>query len=401
MENGDRISELPSDILISIISRLPMREATATCILSTRWQHLHAYITHLNFPKFTYYSHIDYMNPYYAHTVNQVLNSYKGGRIKEFMLELHKCGKFNIEKWFEFALTRQAEIIHISLPGMVVHGLPNTNGLKCLKDLSLIDIQMTDQYFNFLVSNCLVLECVTIKCSDKLENVSIVGPSQLKNLNLSFLSGVRSIVIRDAISLVSLTCCEWRSGCSVQLSNIPKLTKLDLRDCRHNLTQVEFLAQMPSCIRDQLQLLRLSSDSFPSFPMYKYNLELLDDLSFQFANMKHLELVLAMAIDPECYYVPRYACRLAETCDSLEKLVIRFLPWVMMDMGEFECNAEPYNHPRCDLSQKYLEILGYSGSSSERELAVYVINNATSLQKLILDGTCLKRPKRKRKSINL
>ena len=43
---------------------------------------------------------------------------------------------------------------------------------------------------------------------------------------------------------------------------------------------------------------------------------------------------------------------------------------------------ETHDLPGCELSLKYLEITGYLSSSWERELALYVINNATTLQKL-------------------
>ena len=39
-------------------------------------------------------------------------------------------------------------------------------------------------------------------------------------------------------------------------------------------------------------------------------------------------------------------------------------------------------HAECNLSVKYLEITGYLGSSWQQNLALYVINNATALQKL-------------------
>ncbi|XP_042013902.1 uncharacterized protein LOC121762169 [Salvia splendens] len=134
---------------------------------------------------------------------------------------------------------------------------------------------------------------------------------------------------------------------------------------------------MPSCICDQLQLLRLSSKAVS---MYELNLEVLKNSSLQLVNIKHLELVLDMTNDSNWYYFPRYACRLVEACRSLQKLVIKFLHTRTLILTEFK--AETYGHPGCDLSQKYLEISGYSGSSSERELALYVINNATALQKL-------------------
>ncbi|KAG6402603.1 hypothetical protein SASPL_134800 [Salvia splendens] len=314
MMHEDRITDLPSDILVSIISRLTIHEATSTSILSSRWRHLHAYNTHLNFTKYAIgeMDRIIYRSQYdLDRVVNHVLNSHRGSRIKEFTFDLHRCGVFyEIERYFEFALTRKAEMIHISPGRLTFRRLPDRNGLECLKDLSLISIEMSDQYFQFVVSNCPILECLTVKNCSKLENVAIVGPSKLKRLNLSFLSGIRSMVIRNAISLVSLTCFECRRECSVQLSNIPKLTKLNLRDSRYSRTQVEFISQMPYCIRDQLQLLRLSY----------------------------------------AYYSSSDLCK--------------FVPWKMSDTtGEVEFDAKTYDHRRrCDLSEKYLEILGYSKS---------------------------------------
>ena len=259
----DTISKLPIDMLMSIISRLTVQEATATCILSTCWRHLHCYITRLNFTK--YRCGIDNKSTYVC-MVEHILNSHKGDRIEEFRLDMLAGGKF--VKWFEFALTKKAETIRIVIPhrNPAFHGLTNTNGLACLKDLYLSHIQMTDQDFEFLVSNCPVLECLTISICYKLENIAIVGLSKLKHLNLSFLWGLRSIAICETVSLVSLTSREWRIGCSVHLHNIPKLTKLDIGDNSQNMvTHIDFITGMSSCIRDQLQLLRLSSRSVSTY----------------------------------------------------------------------------------------------------------------------------------------
>ncbi|KAL1540619.1 hypothetical protein AAHA92_24947 [Salvia divinorum] len=206
------------------------------------------------------------------------------------------------ERWFEFALSKKAEIIHMSI--LFKHGegfgLPNTNGLECLKEF-------------------------------------------------------------------------------VQLSNIPKLTKLDLRDFTDRLTQVEFLDGMPSCIRDQLQLLRLTSRPVS---MYKRNFELLNDLSIQLVNIKHLQLELNL-YDTK-YYISRYTHRLVEVCGSLEKLVIKFLSEPLWRLLGEEGKTETYNHPERELSQKYLEISGYSGSDLEREFTLDLINNTTTHLKVIV-----------------
>ncbi|KAL1540620.1 hypothetical protein AAHA92_24947 [Salvia divinorum] len=166
---------------------------------------------------------------------------------------------------------------------------------------------------------------------------------------------------------------------NVQLSNIPKLTKLDLRDFTDRLTQVEFLDGMPSCIRDQLQLLRLTSRPVS---MYKRNFELLNDLSIQLVNIKHLQLELNL-YDTK-YYISRYTHRLVEVCGSLEKLVIKFLSEPLWRLLGEEGKTETYNHPERELSQKYLEISGYSGSDLEREFTLDLINNTTTHLKVIV-----------------
>ncbi|KAL1547648.1 putative FBD-associated F-box protein [Salvia divinorum] len=301
--------------------------------------------------------------------IDQVLKSHKGSHIKEFRLDARiYTGEF--ESWFEFAIAKNAEIVHISIcPRELYHRLPNANGLECLKELSLSNIHMTDQDFGHLVSNCVALERLALSYVG-WRNVSIVGLSKLKHLNLSYLWGTATIVIRDLISLVSLRCCEWSgkgidmwiNEFSVQLSNIPKLTKLELRNHRYQLGHIEFLAGLPSCMRDQLQLLLLSSRT----------LTMLDhDLPFQLANLKHLEIMFCMRNDCERDDW-RHVGHLVKACGSLQKLVIKF----------GEVNAETLKHPQhphMSQNQKCLEISGYLGYCEEHGLVLDLINNITNI----------------------
>ena len=85
----DRISNLPCDILIHIISLLDVKEATLTSILSTRWRNLHYYANCLNFPnriarhrhRRTYFSDFENM-------VDRVMYSNRATRIKMFRVEM-------------------------------------------------------------------------------------------------------------------------------------------------------------------------------------------------------------------------------------------------------------------------------------------------------------------------
>ncbi|KAL1540382.1 F-box/FBD/LRR-repeat protein-like protein [Salvia divinorum] len=367
MVREDRISKWPNDILISIISRLNIKEATSTSVLSTCWRYLHHYVHHLDFPKYRYGIH-DLSN--YVSMVDHVLESHRGSRIKELVVDMydhdHRGYNGHFEKWFDFALTKKAEIIHLDS----VHQrhecpflrLTNPNGLKCVKDLYLSEVTMTDQDFELLVSNCLSLECFTIESPSELSTVSIVGLSKLKYVNLSDIWEVESIVICDVISLVSLKLYNLSVGCVFQLSNIPKLAKLDFQESCTQLMLAEFLAKIPSRIHDQLQLMRLSTKSHNDF--FPHGVDLV--------NIQHLELVLDIQDSAYDSDLLSYAFSTEMCYSKMLDITQRCSMFAMYfrEVGDIE------------LPIKYFEITGYLGSTWERKLASYVIRNATALQNL-------------------
>ncbi|XP_047965558.1 uncharacterized protein LOC125210021 [Salvia hispanica] len=229
--------------------------------------------------------------------------------------------------------------------------LPSTNnGLQCLKDLSLFGLKLTDQYFELLVSNCTILESLSVQLSNELKNVSIVGLSKLKRLNLSSFMEVESIVIHDTISLVSLTLQQLSSGCTVQLNNTPKLTKLNFGESFGKFMLAEFLDGMPSCICDQLQVMHLLTSV--DFFMHKSDLHFYDELFWiDLVNIKHLELEIKIIGFCRSLYMLRHFCRLVEACTSLDKLVIKCTCVPAYDI----CRVGSYVG-QCKLSFKYLEI---------------------------------------------
>lgn len=193
-------------------------------------------------------------------TVNHVLGSHKGSRIKELKVDTFNTkGDDYYKEWFEFALTKEA-MNHIKGSGLgQTSNQILLHGLKYLKELSLLRIRLTDQDFDLLVNNCPVLESLSIH-SSVLEHVSIVGHSKLKHLHLFQPWSLRSLEIRDAINLVSFKCNGLLDRqCELQLSNIPKLVKLGYSECWSDVPHAELFLRMPSCISDQLHSIHLST----------------------------------------------------------------------------------------------------------------------------------------------
>lgn len=293
------MSELPNDILVSIISRLTLREATATCILSHRWRYLHTYITRLDFPSFTpvlldrsedaiksqerrFRDHVK--------MIDGVMDSHRGGRgLKELKMHMYSIKGANFNKWMEFALTKDIETIDIGMHWLPPHwpestpraryslGLPrfitSETALRCLKQLSLTRVYTDEQDLELLVSNCVNLETLRIYAGVfALKRMSIEGHPKLRHVDIRSDLNVKSIEIRDLVNLVTLGFHYLSAMCVLDLHNVPNLTQLHTTEnggCNPGHTYV--ISRIPSCIRCQLQSLHVSSPDFCMVRIYLFD----------------------------------------------------------------------------------------------------------------------------------
>lgn len=226
------------------------------------------------------------------------------------------------------------------------------HAVRCLKRLTLVGVDLIDQDFDLLVNNFLSLETLSIHYpGDRLRKVSIVGHLNLKHIDM-YINGskLRSLEIRSVMSLVSLRCNTIVKECAVELENVPQLTELQMNE-HGRLTRPydELFAKIPCYIRDQLELLSLSSSRvwgvrnyfhacflFESTHIAHLTIRLCDFLfqeqapreiqAFQFVNVKHLELKVDPLHDLKCSYRFR---PLIDACSSLEKAKIKVCTYVM------------------------------------------------------------------------
>ncbi|KAI5354149.1 PREDICTED: F-box/LRR-repeat [Prunus dulcis] len=115
----DRISELGDGILGGIVSRLPLKQAVATCVLSKRWRYVWSHTRTLNF-------HDDYRFPEeplepekrkenYVKFVDDVLKHHTGEHLDYFLalfdVEKDKSTNTTVSKWLEFAEKAKAQTV--------------------------------------------------------------------------------------------------------------------------------------------------------------------------------------------------------------------------------------------------------------------------------------------------
>ncbi|KAL8540148.1 hypothetical protein ACS0TY_001655 [Phlomoides rotata] len=354
----DRISELPDDILISIISRLALHEAIATSILSTRWRHLYAYITRLNLlpslkqrKGFKPLAHlcrggiddldeVEKMKRYFMMAYD-FFKSHKHHIqvIKEFRMRMpipmtYSEGAFNsniISMWLDLVSAQEVEIMDIHLNS---HGHPfvqNLNpmysGFNCLKKLTLTSYVSYNGAI--LLPDSPLLESLSIHHCQSLRYMSVFGHPSLKHLDISYCSNIQSISLCDMINFVSLVCFQLSKSFFLQLKNLPKLTPSTTSG--KSLEQV--VLRIPPRLLDKL--------NSPSHQWGNRRLE------FQVSSKVEREIELWWGEGP-------YKMKFLETTTAKSQLM-KFL--------------------ETTTAKSQLKVSGYLGSPSEAELVRFMMDN--------------------------
>ncbi|TYI03537.1 hypothetical protein ES332_A11G346100v1 [Gossypium tomentosum] len=246
----DKISGLPDDILVTILSLLTLKEAVATSIISRRWQYLWRSLYNLNFryeeilhrndsyTEYNWYRKIygaDYMHTY-IQVVNQVLRLHKGLKLHEFGIHypLDASAGCYIDLWVAFAIAFRVSKLELNFSPCPVsywafdtknYSIPLTlfdrskgiepylvqldrvfsirtpplnvdNRFECLKELFLKSVELTDQQFETILSSCTSLERLRLLDSPGLENIKHTVPHMKLNcLEIYHCSGLKNIGI--------------------------------------------------------------------------------------------------------------------------------------------------------------------------------------------------------------
>lgn len=293
--SSDYISLMPDDILISILSRLPLKEAATTSNLSTRWRYLWCQMYSLDFDanekldKIAVDSKLRVVErPKYINWVNRVTRQHKGPTIDDLRIcfDLDKTSKSAVDKWVEFAVSKRVRRLELDLLengemlrqtprnyvfpikifdtslGLTVkrHALTLAKTvsvkemeIKSLKSLFLKCVNVNEDALAKLLMNCTALQQLSIHGSGDLVNVNISGKSLvLKYFEIVFCFGVKSIEITDS-NLESFS--YLGPGITIKLNNLPKLEEISIGEGYSGFENNVF-GQISCCI-SHLQILTL------------------------------------------------------------------------------------------------------------------------------------------------
>ncbi|KAK9667301.1 hypothetical protein RND81_14G246500 [Saponaria officinalis] len=203
----DRISELPDDVLLDCLSRLEMKNAAQTSILSKRWRYLWTHLTNFDFDPDpeeleSFWQIKGYDTRKYFAWINQVVTVHRGTCIDKFRVHTRYVKSYTaqLDKWIKFALSKRVKELVLDLIGsnlqcaehcslgypleyVVLTHPPCYTGITALQSLYLCYVNVSGEFLEILLSHCHHLERLYLEStplskfkvkSSKLKYLSII-----------------------------------------------------------------------------------------------------------------------------------------------------------------------------------------------------------------------------------
>ncbi|PWA94607.1 F-box domain, FBD domain, Leucine-rich repeat domain, L domain-like protein [Artemisia annua] len=353
------ISQMPDDVLVRMLSFLPIKDAGATSSLSTRWEFLWCNLTQLNFNLMSRCKDIDYC-----------LRFALDKKVEKLDLNLLDQSQDAREfLWNNFDLPLP------SLDGNMIHLVewPSSSAMvikmPSLKEVSLKGVNISEPNLLGLLKSSPCLERLYIFGARLFSHIHVGG----RDISLKYFT----IVTCPEVYSISLYDFDLESfiydgpEIDIRLTDLPMLKELDFsEDCIVSRNNV--LAQISSFALN-LQVLCLNID----YPKEILTFYIIPELP----NVK--KLMLRIAADGDDSLLD--CISIAKACPRLEDLAFELLWFTPMKRRRKVMHAPPHAHEHL----KFFRIGGYYGRTSDLELVVYFIDNAVALRKIVIDPMCL------------
>ncbi|KAL8041804.1 hypothetical protein ABFX02_09G007600 [Erythranthe guttata] len=384
----DRLSVLPDDLLVYILSFLSLKEATMTSILSSRWRYLWTFIPKLDFNGKELLVKVELSEGKrevklfkkkrlaYVEWVNHVLALHKyNSNVEEFKLffPLDKVHKKSIGKWIQYALAGKVQRLELNFANTIClrRGRCNSIDFKCLKSILMKRVNVSGEALEFFLCNCPLLENLSVSQSRQLTSLRISGSSSpsFKRLGISNCHNLVSVEIRDS-NLVYLK----YKGRAINfiLEDVPQLVKV-------------FVGGMIT--RHMEDILLLLSRHLPLLEIFKidfmnpkFSWEETEKLcsAVTMSNLK--QLVVKVDAYKDYSLLPLTDLIRASPC--LQRFVVK-ADWSEPKFIKKKVKKITKSYKYVHL--KEIEFAGYYGRISDLELIIHLLENCVSLEKTTVD----------------
>lgn len=266
----DCISRLPDDLLVTILSRLTLKEAGVTSLLSRRWCCLWTNVAGLDFDADDKLDCIAAGHTLkYINWVNRVLRRHRGPSLDLFRIcfDLDKSLSDEIDNWVKFAIAKRVQRLVLDLLGneetlrwpTYYYTFPYNPDMlpwfKCLKAVSLKCVNVTEDALDCFLLRCPELQSFSLHSAEGLKSVKVNGFKlpQLKCLEINFCRGIETIEISNS-NILSFS--YVGHVINLVLSNVPMLVDVSIME-GHSALQTNVFGQISCCLY-QIEILTLA-----------------------------------------------------------------------------------------------------------------------------------------------
>ncbi|KAL1532082.1 F-box/LRR-repeat protein-like protein [Salvia divinorum] len=413
----DRISMLPDEILVLILSSLSLKEAMATSLLSSRWKNLWMLTSSKLDLRIDFLETFKRMGNCERHTlqcnyvgwVDRLLTRLQvvkpSTNLVEFRLSFNLSSSFAswIDDWLSYAVSRKVERLDLFFVANYFeekrYSFPYKEGnfpdnLSLLKRLSLHYVDVSGEAVAFMLGNCRLLEKLSLHQAGRVSSLEVVGTSPVfKCLGISDCMRLVSVVVRGS----ELVCIKYRAvgnvGCRFVLVDVPLLTQLSIQS---EPCLLDFMLDMFGSVLPQLHTLEIYSTSIVSHG--------LNFVTKMMPNLKQFVVVrLGSDCCGKCSLMPWFSV-VSSPC--LQRFVFEASH---REVSKIRCNCSTFqlpfltdvggvgDHDGVFLSRgrdrihnsysqlKEVEFIGYRGMSNQFQMIKQFLKYGTALDKIILD----------------
>lgn len=409
-DDEDFISQLPDDILISIIDRTPTPSVAVvrTSVLSKRWKNLYKSVSEFDLQCSDLLSRDTYSPSPHAgaviYSLERFLNlcSASGSRIHSFTIVscltdsdrngfqhcISYLGKLGVEKLvLSLSCTSTHKHSRVSFPYELISETPSLKDLtlfhcslqssiksKCyfLQTLFLVEVTLLPGSLECILSNCLSLHSLTIFCCSCPPKLSVHGPPslQLKTLNVECCSALTEIEL-CATNLTTFKCSNYRMV-NLIFDHVPQLETMYISFFGVGINMMPYVfGEFPKSLPHIKSLNLTNSGGFGQESVLM--------AMETFGNLRRLEICVGCMARTDLMALTPYL----ESCPLLEELLLNLAN--MQYKVVVERKAAIVVHRKL----MKVELSGFVGVDNEIEFASYILKTAVALDQMLIIG-CLK-----------
>ncbi|KAK9271362.1 hypothetical protein L1049_026952 [Liquidambar formosana] len=385
----DKISNLPAHIMDKIFSKLSIKDAVRTSVLSSKWRYKWVTIPHLVFDNqcLSLSSHDQtLLKNKLVNTVDHVLLLHTGpiqtfklshrdllgvadidrwilylsrSSFKEFILEIWKGQRYKLPSCLYSCQT----LVHLELFNCLLKPPSTFNGFRCLKSLDLQHITMAQDIFEKLISSCHLLEKLTLMNFEGFSRLNIQAP----NLQFFDLGGVfDEISFENTFALATVSI-----GLYVNVENDQNLA------CGNASNLLKFFVHLPHIQRLEVQSYLLKYLAVGNVPQR---------LPHPCIDLSYISIRINLN-DLEENLTTLCLLRSSPNLQELEILARPEDQAVVETVGSF---WEEEDHWDCLFSQlRLVKIASISGIRSELDFINFVLANSPVLERMTVKPASL------------